>query len=178
MDGVLCDFFGGALDICNKLTGENYTKEEYVDQYGKWGINDFYNIPIDEMWKAIENDKTFWHCLDPISYAQELYSLLSDYGNITIVTSPSMCRESATHKLAWLALYFSISPKDVFIGSKKHLMAGNGILIDDWKENCDSFNKNGGFSILVPSEWNTKNLTLDMVWEPISKSLNLYEHGY
>lgn len=57
-------------------------------------------------------------------------------------------------------------------GKKKYLLAReDALLIDDSKPNCDSFIGNGGSAALVPSDWNTLDLSYNMVWNKIAKHL-------
>lgn len=66
---------------------------------------------------------------------------------------------------------FGVEPTDVFIGSKKHLMAGNGVLIDDWEVNVNKFREAGGEAVLIPSNWNSVGLTFELLKEDINTSL-------
>lgn len=155
MDGVLVDFISGALEVFNKVLGRDYTVEDYADNFGKFGIHIFYGISNKEFWQILKEEKDFWLNLKPYPWTTELYKDLSEYGNITIVTTPSEIDYTcATQKLAWLNKYLSISSKDVFIGSKKYLMAGNGILIDDFEKNINDFRIAGGDAICIPANWN------------------------
>ena len=58
-----------------------------------------------------------------------------------------------------------------FLGAKKHLMAGNGILIDDSPANVNKFRQYGGHAILVPSNWNTSNLSFEHIKQIILNNL-------
>lgn len=172
MDGVLSDFLGGAIKVCNDLTGKNYTTEEYARTFGKWGINDFYGIPIDEMWRGIEETPDYWYNLEVLPWAKELYEWLSEIGTVTIVTSPPLQTECATQKMNWLRYHLMVEPPEVFIGSRKYLMAGNGVLIDDWDVNVNKFREAGGEAILIPSNWNQTNVSFDILKECISLYLD------
>ena len=157
MDGVLSDFLRGAVRVCNDITGKNYTVREYATTFGRWGIDEFYGITVEEMWIAIEKTPDFWLNLNKLPWADELYDWLSSIGDVTIVSTPSFDPDCARQKLEWLR-WFGIKPNDVFLGSKKFLMAGNGILIDDWSVNCEKFSEAGGRAIMLPSNWNTIDL--------------------
>jgi len=109
------------------------------------------------MWEAIEETPDFWLDLDRLPWAVELFDYVNTLGDVTIVTSPSLDPDCARQKLEWIK-FFDVKSNNVFIGSKKYLMAGNGILIDDWSVNCDKFTDNGGHAINIPSNWNTNNL--------------------
>jgi 5'(3')-deoxyribonucleotidase len=170
MDGVLSDFLSGALDILNEEYNKDYTVEDYV-KYGKFSINEFYGISISEFWDTLSLE-WFWEDLKPFEWTYKLYDGLCQLGDVTIVTSPSLDPNCAKEKLMWLRRCLGVKSTDVFIGSKKYLMAGNGILIDDYYSNVDKFKSNGGKAVLVPSNWNTPNLTFDMVWGKIKLELN------
>ena len=51
-------------------------------------------------------------------------------------------------------------------------MAGNGILIDDYSGNVDKFKNAGGDAILIPSDWNTVDLTYEKVLDAITEPLS------
>lgn len=57
----------------------------------------------------------------------------------------------------------NIGSDKVFLGSRKYLMAGNGILIDDYYKNVENFKSAGGEAILIPSTWNTNGLTFERI---------------
>lgn len=171
MDGVLSDFLSSALRIHNEKYRKEKSVEDYVREYGRSGINEYYGISIEEFWKTIEGDPIFWKNLDPFPWAVELYERLLAWGNVTIVTSPSNDFECAKQKQIWAYSLFGIKPSEMFVGSRKRLLAGNGILIDDYEKNVVSFRKNGGNAILVPSNWNTPSLTFDKVWTVIEEEL-------
>lgn len=177
MDGVLADFIGGAIKVCNNLTGKNYTSDEYAIQYGKWGIDRFYNISIEDLWRAIDDTKDYWYNLEMLPWAKELYEFLSSKHEVTIVTSPPLQTDCATQKLNWLKDNLNITPPEVFIGSRKYLMAGNGFLVDDWNVNIEMFQKAGGFGVLIPSNWNTVGLDFYQILNSINKQIEKrYEH--
>lgn len=171
MDGVLSDFLGGAMKVCNKITGRTDTVEQYASSFGKWGIDEYYDIPIEEMWRGIEETEDFWFKLEPFPWAKDLYEWLSKIGDVTIVTSPSLDSDCASQKLMWLSYYLGIKSSDVFIGPKKYLMAGNGVLIDDWNVNCEKFIKAGGEAVNIPSNWNTNGVTFELIKNQIEKQL-------
>lgn len=167
MDGVLVDFLSGALDAVNKEFNRDVTLEQYALEFGKWETYDYFGISKEEFWNAIELVPNFWINLKPFPWYKELYDRLSVIGEVTIVTSPSTDPECAKEKLIWLRKYLGISSDKVFIGGRKYLFTGNGILIDDYHANINSFTRLGGEAILVPSVWNTPGLTFDMVWNQI-----------
>lgn len=167
MDGVLVNFLSGAIEAINKEFNRDVTPEQYALEFGKWETYDYFGISKEEFWNAIELVPNFWINLKPIPWYKELYDRLSGIGEVTIVTSPSTDPECVKEKLIWLRKYLGINSEKVFLGSRKYLFAGNGILIDDYHANINSFTKLGGEAILVPSVWNTPSLTFDMVWNQI-----------
>ena len=158
MDGVLSDLFSGAFDLFNPILNRDVTIEKYVEDGFGWDLVTYYGISQKEFWDIVEQKGDFWLTLKPFWWASELYNFLKTMGEVTIVTSPVLDHSCAAQKLQWLHENLDISSRDVFIGSKKWLMAGNGILIDDYHKNVDSFREKGGEAILLPSNWNTENL--------------------
>ena len=76
--------------------------------------------------------------------------------------------------------YLIITPKitqvsDVHQDYYKYLMAGNGILIDDWMENVVKFRSVGGEAILLPSNWNALDLNFADIKTIIGSIMNLKE---
>jgi 5'(3')-deoxyribonucleotidase len=173
MDGVLADFLSGAIKALNQKFNRTITLNQYATEFGQWGTYDYYGISVNDFWKAIEEVPDFWLNLPMMPWGRELYDHLSHLGEVTIVTSPSMDPNCAIQKLQWLRNNLNVTPDKVFIGSRKYLMAGNGILIDDYYKNIISFRDNGGEAILVPSTWNTPNLSWKQVWDAIILNLAL-----
>lgn len=171
MDGVLSDFTSAALHLLNQELHHNITLEEYVDSQLGWSIQEAYGISVSRFWSIINNENDFWLRLEPFPWCKELIKFLREIGDITIVTTPSLDPECAKQKLQWLKIFLDIQSNDVFLGAKKYLMAGNGILIDDSPDNVKKFKQYGGEAILVPSNWNTKNLTFDLVEQTILNNL-------
>ena len=170
-DGVLTDFLSGALIALNRDFNRNVTLEEYATKFGSWGTYDYYGITVAQFWQSIEMTTNFWNDLEPMPWYRELYAMLSELGEVTIVTSPSEDPDCAKQKLVWLKKHLNITPDKVFLGSRKYLMAGNGILIDDYQKNVETFKANGGHAILIPSTWNTVGLTFERVKNTILTSL-------
>jgi 5'(3')-deoxyribonucleotidase len=172
MDGVLCDFVSGALKVLNQRYDKEYTIEDYATNFGRWQTYDYYGITEKEFWNTIYAVPNFWINLKSFSWTKQLYNELLKLGGVTVVTTPSRDPECAAQKLEWLNDCLGIEAPDVFVGGKKHLMAGNGILIDDNRTNVDTFIAAGGEAILVPSTWNCSNLTFEGVWSYIQNYLD------
>lgn len=171
MDGVLADFIESALRELNTVYNKNVSVKEYARDFGKWEICDYYGIPEEDFWYIVNNTPDFWLNIKPYPWTKSLYNKLSKLGEVTVVSSPSASPTSVLQKLLWLKKHLDISPGNCFIGGRKYLMAGNGILIDDYHVNIDKFERAGGHGILVPSNWNTEIIDLAVVWEPIEEYL-------
>jgi 5'(3')-deoxyribonucleotidase len=161
MDGVIVDFLGGAIKVLNRDYNKTITIEQYATEFGKWDTYDFYGITVEQFWESIDKTPDFWYRLNPMPWGRELYKFLSEFGEVTIVTTPNLHPDCASQKLKWLNGYLGIKSNAVFLGARKYLMAGNGILVDDYHKNVESFREAGGEAILVPSNWNTVGLTFD-----------------
>ena len=163
MDGVLVDFVSGALSALNRDFNKDITIERYVKEFGLWEMYDYYGISIKQFWDSIHNTPDFWYNLQPLPWYKELYKLLSELGLVTIVTTPSIDPSCAEQKLRWLRDYMDIDSTQVLMGTRKSLLVGNGILIDDYYGNVEKFKGFGGEAILIPSTWNTNGLTFERI---------------
>ena len=170
MDGVLSDFISGAVNVLNRTYDKDITMKQYATEFGEWGTYDYYGITVEEFWRPINQEPNFWINLKPYPWYKELYNSLCDIGEVTIVTSPSEDPDCMAQKLKWARHYLGISITEMFFGSRKYLMAGNGILIDDYSKNTEAFATAGGESILIPSNWNTPDISFDKVWDTIQKN--------
>lgn len=170
-DGVLTDFLSGAIKALNRDFNKNITLEQYAREFGQWGTYDYYGITMYEFWKSIDNTPNFWLNLKPTPWCFKLYEYLFSLGEVTILTAPNTDPNCVVQKLQWLKLHLDLDSSSVMLGSRKYLMAGNGILIDDYSKNTDAFTAAGGKSILIPSSWNTNNLTFDDILKVIQEQL-------
>jgi 5'(3')-deoxyribonucleotidase len=170
MDGVLCDFLSGAIEVLNRDYNKDYDINQYASEFGMWATYDYYGISEKEFWNSINETPDFWYNLKPLPWAGQLYSMLQEIGEVTIITSPSLDPSCAMQKLRWLKRHLDINSNQVFIGSRKYLMAGNGLLIDDFQSNVEKFKIAGGEAILIPSNWNTTGLT----WEKVKNTILNY----
>jgi len=169
-DGVLSDFTSYALDALNdklrtKITLEQYAKTKEFSMYK------VFNISPSLFWKTIE-DADIWSNMDPFLWALDLIDYLDHYGDITICTSPSRNPQCAAKKIIWIQKHLGLGINSIMIGSRKYLMAKDGnVLIDDWDKNTKEFTEHGGKAILVPSNWNTPDLSFNIVKESIESQL-------
>lgn len=145
-DGVLADFVSASLKIHKRL--EKHRDIKKFNFYTDWGMSS------EEFWEPLRGS-FFWENLRPYPWSAQFLRELKLHGDITIVTSPSTDPECCTGKMKWLERNFNFSPTDIVVGSKKWLLAGNGILIDDSQDNANRFRQNGGLAILFPQSWNS-----------------------
>lgn len=177
MDGVLADFTSEALVRLNEAKNDQLSFplsiDGYVNTFGKFDMAECYGITQDKFWRIIEENNNFWINLKPFPWASMLVdSLRKISDDIIISTSPSLNPICAQQKLEWLFFQLGITSDRVMIGSRKELMSCKDVvLIDDYHKNIDKFNKGQGKGILVPSNWNTKDLSFEKVWGAIIKQL-------
>lgn len=171
MDGVLADFAGSAIRLLNEKLKKDHTIEQYASEYGEFGMDKFYGISEEEFWSVIDYDEYFWYNIEPLPWAKELYGMLLGFGEVMIVTSPAQNPVCAYHKYRWLYEHLNIKTENIILCSKKHLLAGNGLLIDDYKKNVIEFMNAGGDAVCVPSNWNTPNLDKYEVFDTILDAL-------
>lgn len=169
MDGVLSDFTSGALDALNKKYNKRHTIVSYAADYGKWDIASLYGITDKELWSVIKQTEGFWMSLKPLPWFRELYAALAERGEVTILTTPSWDPDCAKQKLQWLKMYLGVNSEAVMMGARKELLAGNGLLIDDSEANFKRFIIAGGDAVLVPSNWNTIEISFLDVWNEIER---------
>ena len=176
MDGVLSDIFTELLHTLNPIFKTHISTKSYAREVSHYDVAKFFGITNSELWgDFIAKEEDFWLRMPAFPWAQQLYNLLLDRGEVTIVTTPVHDYKCSVQKLQWLKKVLGISQEDVFLGSKKYLMAGNGILIDDYPKNIDSFRAHGGQAILVPSNWNTVEVSFELVKNTIINHLQEWE---
>lgn len=170
MDGVLSDFFTAAFTKLTSLQTDPMQKYDYV-RHQEFDMAKVFGITQETFWSTIDQD-SFWLDLKPFLWAPELYRKLSEYGRVTICSSPSLNPNCIPQKLAWLKQHLNLVASSCLFGGRKELMAGgNKILIDDYPKNVEKFRAAGGKAILVPSNWNTVNLTYTQVLSTILAEL-------
>lgn len=171
MDGVLSDFLSLALEKLNEEYKVRITVDTYAN-YGKFDMAHYYGCSEKRFWEILERNDDFWCNLKPFPWAKELYEWLCTKGDVTICTSPSHHLKCAGQKMEWIKQHIGVENSHMMVGSRKHLMARpTNVLIDDLASNTMKFREAGGQAILVPSNWNTHDLTFDKVREAILLSL-------
>lgn len=156
LDGLLVNFVDGALKFHNRTE----THDDIVtwNFYEQWGYTD------QQFWEPLKG-VSFWENLEPYPWAVEFYSKLKEMGDVTICTSPNADEECIIGKYRWAKRILGAKVKDFMVGGKKFLMAGNGILIDDYIENVNKFRGAGGTAILFKQPWNSGNISYD--WQGV-----------
>lgn len=174
-DGVLASFTQGVLDVFNPIYGTNYTCDSVSESSVGWGLEKLWDLNDVQMWKEIDKHREFWLNLPMIPWARELYERLKQHANeVVILTSPPKNPICGAHKRLWLSGNLGIESDNVMVGKKKYLLSTPGtLLVDDAPHNYTEFTEKGkgGDCALVPSDWNTVNLSFDQVWDAISEKL-------
>jgi 5'(3')-deoxyribonucleotidase len=169
-DGVIADFITPCIKRMNEELGENLTLKEYVD-IGLFNVDEVYGISEKRFWEILEKNDTFWSSLNPFPWSKKLVEYLSEIAPITVCTSPSDNPKCFEQKSKWL-LDFGFEPDQIMIGKRKYLMANRGnVLIDDFDRNIKKFENANGHAILVPSTWNTHNLTFEKIKDVIDTKI-------
>lgn len=170
MDGVLSDFFTSAVKNLNQATGKNITIPEYVS-YNTFDMEKIWGISVEDFWKFADNSETFWEDISPYPWYKEIYSYLTNFGEVTLATSPAPHNVScATQKAKWVKKYLGLDNHSMMIGSRKYLMANpNTILVDDYHKNIEKFSNAGGKTCLIRSNWNTLDINFDIIKQDLDK---------
>lgn len=177
LDGTISDFFTDALYLLNNkfrpkdpITAQQYRENPSFDMAAKFGISQ------EEFWQTIEANQYFWCSMTRFPWAKQLYDLLSEFAPVTIASSPSLNPRCIPDKLEWLNKYLGVKSDSCMFGGRKYLMArSDTLLIDDYPKNVEKFIEAGGKAVLVPSSWNTEDLSFDKVVAAIIKEGSINE---
>ena len=98
----------------------------------------------------LEAGREFWEGIDPLPWAEELYNLAQNYGEVAFLTSGGNFKRNSQFvadanagKVYWVALNFPQS--QLILAREKWLCASeNSILIDDTKNKITKFIQYGG----------------------------------
>jgi 5'(3')-deoxyribonucleotidase len=171
LDGCLCDFFSQSLKDLNwhyRKDNNKITINQYIETQNP-NMHEVFGITKTQFWAAIDYPN-FWYYLQPFPWAKKLVKYLKSKGTVTIATAPGHIR-SFSEKASWLQTHLDINRNDIMIGKHKWLMAReDAVLIDDLPENIKKFRAYGGNAILVPSNWNTRNLSYEHVLGAIEEA--------
>ncbi len=149
LDGVLCDFVGGALKLHNRTDVPHASIQ--------WGIEAQLGIEPAAFWEPLGYD--FWANLEPCQDGIDLLCAVSnhvgDIGRIGLLTSPCNTDGCVDGKRAWVKRHLPQFSRRLFVGSAKELFAGpSKVLVDDNDANCDKFRHAGGLVTMPPRPWN------------------------
>lgn len=161
MDGVLTNFVGAVAKLFN-FNGEIHSewrallkKNNVADAYSIEGI---LGITTKDLWSTIDSvGVNFWVQMDYYSWAFELHNMLETYGDVIILSSPSMSMYSWSGKVNLIQAIFGYSFRNFILcpSQLKYKLANkDSILIDDSEKNIKKFKEAGGQAILFPQPWN------------------------
>ncbi len=152
LDGVLCDFVGGALKAHGRDLPPAEARWDFMTQVG------FASGGDPEFWKPLGNPQ-FWADLDPHPDGMSLLAVLRSLrtrGRLDLaVLSSGQCPGSADGKRDWLKKHApDLVPNAIFGVNKAVCASPRHVLIDDYDGNTDAFAAAGGHVVLVPRPWN------------------------
>lgn len=176
MDGVLAHFTERCVEVCNDAcTDTNLHKTiDDIIHSNSWNLHQHWNLTHDEWALLIKNELNFWSSLRPMPWANQLYKYLHQYcDEMYICTKPlANDKNCPSQKIAWCVKNLNAPEENIILTHHKELLAKpHTLLIDDNSKFCNAFRANGGQAVCVPSDWNTQNLTFDMVWKSIETVL-------
>ena len=157
MDGVLTDFVGAACKAWG-VTVDQITPH--------WPIGEGWDMAphigkalgnhIDDFWRPIDKDKTFWSDMDETKWHDDILQVVRKVtDDWHIVTTPSTCITSHAGKLTWLKTQYGAGFDRFAITPHKEIFAQPGVvLIDDNEDNVAKFIKAGGSAVLFPADSN------------------------
>lgn len=159
MDGVMTDFVGRVLDTWPRsipepgpYTGRSMTETD-IDA---WAIEDRIGVSREVFWASIDTP-LWWRTLADYPWSTALFEMLSFYGNVTYLTSPSRSPGAASGKLSWIQYRHGREFSNwIFTNHKEHVAGPGKILLDDSEKNCEAWRQAGGKAILFPQYWNEK----------------------
>lgn len=163
MDGVCCDFIGGALNRLSHYGVISFRPEYYLERWqaefaGVWDVCDVTGLSQHDFWRAIDSyGDVFWRQLEELPLYPKLLNVIRESGcKFLFASAPSRVKTSYGGKCDWLSDRGFIPRNDAMLGSQKWLMAKpEHVLIDDSDENCTLFREHGGAAVLVPRVWNS-----------------------
>lgn len=158
MDGVLCDFVGGAC----KAHGWTRDQLEAAWPPGRYGMAAGMGLTPEEFWAPINSKgEEFWSDLEPMHWFQELIDLVEQLvsDNWYVVTAPSRHPDCFSGKAVWIKWHRGTLFNRLVITNHKHLLAKPGaLLIDDREATIDKFVAAGmgrSDGILFPARHNS-----------------------
>ena len=142
MDGVLCDFVGGASKAHGRSSG---------GLRGEWNLEKAWNLSCDDFWRPLLG-YDFWINLRPFEWCDALLAL---FPLAIIATRPADSAGSYAAKYDWCKRY--LGRKLIMVNTTKvHLSREGTVLIDDYDKNVEEFNEGEGRAVLFPQDWNSR----------------------
>lgn len=178
MDGVLCDFIGGAVKIVNETLGnrDNITDpelketiEKAIEELGKTSVEE-YDLRIGTPHKnlrklmkdIIRNNKDFWANLEWAKGGRAIWNAIAPYDPYILSAPMGNSAESKAGKIRWVQKNLGIPVDNIILDDDKYHYTkfGNrtGVLIDDMDFNINPYRKSGGVAIHHTNLDNTKKL--------------------
>ncbi len=151
MDGVCCDWITAALIAVNRKDLIHNWKAGITNLKEMTGLED------KDIWKKIDAlGSDWWKNLREYDWFWDLYSGLSDIGEVMFCTSPGWDSNSFKGKIEWLQDKFGRDFRNYIFTNKKYYVANeNTILVDDNDKQCKEFIEHGGKAIVFPQLWNS-----------------------
>lgn len=177
-DGVLSDFYTPAVKAMGMTIEE--VEKELPPGPEAWNFHKKF-MPAEEFWSCIDKVDNFWEDLPKTKDADAIINLCEQWfgKEVYLLTSPPHNPISYTGKAQWVKNHFPAYFRRLLIGPCKYLLSKPGtILIDDFMENCNMFEKRGeGKSILVPARCNYLHYKQDDIIGHIKMKLEELHHG-
>lgn len=158
-DGVLADFVGLILDYLARNTPLTHVRREAINQ---WDC--FAAVGCAEHWPFFRQqcDQLDLCCaMREMPGARDLWAECQRLGDARVLTTP-MTVAWLSQRAAWLEAFGVPLGRQIQIGSAscKSLLVGGDcetydLLIDDKAENCEAFQRAGGWAFCLSAAYNT-----------------------
>jgi FMN phosphatase YigB (HAD superfamily) len=155
LDGVLCDFVGGAL-LAHGVPWH------FIPAPGQWDLASQLGLTPNQFWDPLQGFD-FWANLAPTDdCAGILTAVESRFGTdpVYLLTSPAHSSGCYAGKFAWVKRHLPAYLSRLLLvpAVSKPVLAGPGsLLIDDSDANVAAFRQAGGWGILLPRSWNARH---------------------
>lgn len=137
VDGVCCDFIGGALATIERVTG----RPPPADVLEDWDMFRSYEGEEKKAIYAAFEEKDWCYSLEVLPGAYDGIRRLQLMGvDVYFVTAPWNSRHWAYERTAWLQMHFGVNRNQVIHTNAKHVCVGDVFVDDkyehilDWKE--------------------------------------------
>jgi 5'(3')-deoxyribonucleotidase len=154
-DGVLADFVGAVLDYLARNTPLTQVRREAIDQ---WDC--FAAVGCSEHWAFFRDqcDKlNLCRSMAELPGARELWAECQRLGEARVLTTP-MTVAWLSQRAAWLEAFGIPLGQQIQIGKDacKSLLVSKdfNLLIDDKAENCEAFQRAGGWAFCLAAPYN------------------------